>query len=63
MNGSKVSRIFAPAVTIISLAAGLAWPTYAASRPSRKAHYVPRHARPGKVRRGWTQRRYLLANG
>jgi hypothetical protein len=49
MNGSKLSRIFAPAVTIISLAAWLTWPTYAASRPRRKANYVPRHARPGKV--------------
>jgi len=46
MNGSKLSRIFAPTVTIISLAVWLAWP---ASRPRRKAKYVPRHARPRPV--------------
>jgi hypothetical protein len=49
MNGSKLSRIFAPTAAIISLAAWLAWPAYAASRPGRKARYVPRHARAGKV--------------
>jgi hypothetical protein len=49
MNGSKLAGIFAPAVTIISLAAWLSWPTYAPSRRRRKAHYVPRHARAGKV--------------
>jgi hypothetical protein len=63
MNGSKLSRIFPPTVTIISLAAWLAWPAYPASRPKRKVKYVPRHARPGKVRRGGTQRRYLLTTG
>jgi hypothetical protein len=46
MNGSKIARIFAPAVTIISLAAWPIWPAYAASRPRGKANYVPRHARP-----------------
>jgi hypothetical protein len=49
MNGSKLSRLFAPTVTIISLAAWLARPAYAASRPRRKVKYVPRHARPRKV--------------
>jgi hypothetical protein len=49
MNGSKLARTFAPAMTIISLATWLSWPAYAASRPRRKAHYVPRHARPRKV--------------
>jgi hypothetical protein len=46
MNGSKLPRIFAPTVTIISLAAWLAWSAYAASHPRRKAKYVPRHSRP-----------------
>jgi hypothetical protein len=53
MNGSKLTRIFAPTVTIISLAAWLGWPPYAISRPRRKAKYVPRHARPGKVTPRW----------
>jgi hypothetical protein len=48
MNGSKLSRIIAPIVTIISLTAWLMWPAHTAS-PRRKAHYVPRHARPGKA--------------
>jgi hypothetical protein len=48
MNRSRLARIFAPTLTIISLAAWLIWPANAASRPRRKAHYVPRHARPGK---------------
>jgi len=48
-NGSKLSRIIAPIVTIISLAAWLIWPAYAASRPRRKASYVPRHVRAGKA--------------
>jgi hypothetical protein len=53
MNGSKLSRIFAPTVTIISLAAWLAWPAYRVSRPRRKAKYAPRHARPAKVTPRW----------
>jgi hypothetical protein len=53
MNGSKLPRIFAPTVTIISLAAWLAWPAYAASRPRRKVKYVPRHACPRKVTPRW----------
>jgi hypothetical protein len=60
---AKLSRIFATTVTAISFSAWLAWPAYAASRPRRKAKYVPRHARAGKVRRGGTQRRYLLTTG
>jgi hypothetical protein len=53
MNGSNLSRIIAPTVTIISLAGWLIWPAYAASRPRRKANYMPRHARPGKVTPQW----------
>lgn len=49
MNGSKLSRILAPTVTIISLAAWLARPSYAPSRPRRRVKYVPRHARLRKV--------------
>jgi hypothetical protein len=49
MNGSKLSRIFAPAVTSVFLVAWLAWPAYVASRPGRKTRYVPRHARPAAV--------------
>ena len=48
MNGFKLYRIFAPAVTII-FAAWLAWPAYIAGPAGRKAHYVPRHARPAAV--------------
>ncbi len=55
MNGSKLSRIFAPAVTIIPLAVWLTLPAHAASRLRRKATYVPRHARPGKVTPPWVR--------
>jgi hypothetical protein len=55
MNGSKLSRIFAPAVTIISLAAWLTWPVSEVSRLRRKATYVPRHARPGTVTPRWVR--------
>jgi hypothetical protein len=49
MNGSHLSRIVAPIVTTISLAARLTLVAYAASRPRWRAHYVPRHARPRKA--------------
>jgi hypothetical protein len=55
MNGSKLSRIFAPAVTIISLAAWLTWPAHEVGRLRRKASYVPRHARAGKVTPQWVR--------
>jgi hypothetical protein len=53
MTGSNLSRMIAPIVTIISLTAWPIWPAYPASRRGRKANYVPRHARPGKVIRRW----------
>jgi hypothetical protein len=49
MTLSKLARLFAPPVTIIALAARLTWSASTASRPRRRAHYVPRHARPGKM--------------
>jgi hypothetical protein len=67
MNGSNLSRIIAPIVTVISLAAWLTWPAYAASRPRQKAHYVPRHARPGRITPQWGElsrpQRYRLTKG
>lgn len=49
MNGSHLSRMTAPVVTTISLAARLILAAYAASHPRWRAHYVPRHARPRKA--------------
>jgi hypothetical protein len=49
MNGSHLSRIVAPIVTTIFLAARLISVAYAASRPRWRAHYIPRHERPRKA--------------
>jgi hypothetical protein len=46
MNRSKLSRLFTPAVTVVSLASWVIWSAYVAGRPLRKASYAPRHARP-----------------
>src|SRR5487761_89673 len=51
MNGSHLSRIIAPIVTTISLAARLILVAYAAGHPRWRARYVPRHRRSGKPTR------------